>query len=477
MALEQRAELRLTQKLALTPQLQLQLKLLQLPQLELAEFIELQLMENPMLELDDESESDRETELSSEDMVEEPVVVDKLEKIIVDDYFAERADDGRDLGYFNPGVEEKPSFELFYSTSSDLCDHLLWQLRLSRASDKIRAVAEVIIGNIDEDGYLRATEEEIAKISDVDMETVKKAIELVQSFDPAGVGARDIKECLFLQIRELDLENTLVQSIIEEHLEDIRKKKYENIAKKFNVSVDEVIKAVKIIEKLEPRPGRNFSKTQVTIPVPDVYVNKIEGEYQIVLNDEGIPKLRLSKLYKELFTEKDLSADERKYLKEKFKNAVELLKSIEQRNKTIYRVTESLIKFQRDFFDKGISYLKPLNLRDVAVDLGLHESTISRVTSNKYLACDHGVFSFRFFFSNALPSNEGNVSTTFVKDLIQKIISEENPESPLSDKEISEMLKRQGIDIARRTVAKYREELKIPPKSLRKLKIIKEDEG
>ncbi|ACI21859.1 RNA polymerase factor sigma-54 [Thermodesulfovibrio yellowstonii] len=469
MGLEQRTDLRLTQKLALTPQLQLQLKLLQLPQLELSQYIQLELMENPILELDEETENIQENEVSSEEY-EEPVAVDKLEKIMIDEYFAERADDGRDLGYFNPGVEEKPSFELFYSTTTDLWEHLLWQLRLSKAPDKIRAVAEVVIGNIDEDGYLKATEEEIAKMSDTDNETVKQAIALVQEFDPAGVAARDIKECLILQIKALGLGDTLVQSFIEEHLEDIKKKKYENIAKRFGISIDEVIKSVKIIEKLEPRPGRNFSKTQVNIPVPDVYVTKVEGEYQIILNDEGIPKLRLSKIYRELFTEKNLPVQEKKYLREKFKNAVELLRSIEQRNKTIYRVTESLVKFQKEFFDKGVSYVKPLNLKDIAQDLGLHESTISRVTSNKYLACEHGLFNFRFFFSNALSSNHGGISTTLVKDLIQKIINEENHTNPLSDKEISDMLKKQGIDIARRTVAKYREELKIPPKPLRKLK-------
>ncbi|MEN2993849.1 MAG: RNA polymerase factor sigma-54 [Thermodesulfovibrio sp.] len=468
MGLEQRAELRLTQKLTLTPQLQLQLKLLQLPQLELSQYIQLELMENPMLELDEETENVQQEIYSQEN--EELIAIDKLERIMIDEYFIERADDGRDLGYFNPGVEEKPSFELFYSTTSDLWDYLLWQLRLSKAPEKIREVAEMVIGNIDEDGYLKATEEEIAEMSNTDIETVKKAIAVVQEFDPPGVGARDIKECLILQLKALKLENTLVQFLIEEHLEDIKKKKYENIAKKFGISIDEVIQAVKIIEKLEPRPGRNFSKTIVSTPVPDVYVNKVEGEYQILLNDEGIPKLRLSKTYKELFMQKNLSNEEKKYFKEKFKNALELLRAIEQRNRTIYRVTESIIKFQREFFDKGVSYLKPLNLKDIAADLGLHESTISRVTSNKYLACEHGLFSFRFFFSNALSSNYGGISTKLVKDLIQKIIEEENPTNPLSDKEISEILKKKGIDIARRTVAKYREELKIPPKPLRKLK-------
>lgn len=468
MTLEQRTDLRLTQKLALTPQLQLQLKLLQLPQLELSQYIELQVMENPLLELDEEME-DTEFETTSDEN-EEDVFVNRLEKIMIDEYFAERADDGRDLGYFNPGIDEKPSFELFYSETEDLQKHLLWQLRLCRADDKIRAVAEIVIGNIDEDGYLKATDEEIMVLSHTDAETVRSAIKLVHGFDPPGVGARDIKECLILQIKNLGLSNTVVQYIVEQHLEDIQKKKYEKIAKKFNISIDDVINAVKIIEKLEPRPGRNFCNTPVYIPVPDVYIKKIEGEYQIILNDEGIPKLRLSKLYRELLMGKQLSVQERKYLKEKFKNAVELLKGIEHRNRTLYRVTESLIKFQREFFDKGPSFLKPLNLRALSEQLGLHESTISRVTSNKYLSCEHGVFSFKFFFGNALSSDHGDVSVNFVKELIQKIINKENPDKPFSDREISEMLKKQGIDIARRTVAKYREELKIPPKSLRKSK-------
>ncbi len=469
MALEQRAELRLTQKLALTPQLQLQLKLLQLPQLELNQYIQLELMENPMLEVEEETLPEQELE-STEEETEEVPLIENISKILIDEYFTERVDDGRDLGYFNLGIQEKPSFELFYSSSSDLSEHLLWQLRLSKASDEIREIAEVVIGNIDEDGYLKASEEEIADLTGRDLEKVKEAIGLVQDFDPAGVGARDLKECLILQIKSLGLANTLLQTIIEEHLEDIQKKKYEKIAKKFNIPLQEVIEAVKIIEKLEPRPGRNFSNIIVKTPVPDVYVQKIDDEYQIILNDEGIPKLRLNKIYKELIEAKNLNGAEKEYLKEKFKNAVELLRSIEQRNKTIYRVTESIVKFQREFFDKGVSFLKPLTLRDVVNEVGLHESTISRVTSNKYLCCEHGMFSFKFFFSKSLSSADGNVATTHVKEMIQQIIASENPEKPLCDKEIAEILKSQGINIARRTVAKYREELKIPPKALRKTK-------
>ncbi|MCX8033853.1 MAG: RNA polymerase factor sigma-54 [Thermodesulfovibrio sp.] len=468
MALEQRVDLRLTQKLALTPQLQMQLKLLQLPQLELSQYIQLEIMENPLLELEEEEEQALELEKSFGD--EEPLVIDKIEKIIIDDYFSERADDGRDLGYFNPGLEDKPNFELFYSKRTDLWEHLIWQLRLSNAEDKVRLIAEIVIGNIDEDGYLRASEEEIAKLADTDLDTVKAAISLVQDFDPPGVGARDLKECLLLQLRALGLENSLVASIIAEHLEDVQRKKYEKISKRFNLSIEDIINAIKIIEKLEPRPGRNFAVIPHSFPVPDVHVKKIDEEYQIILNDEGIPKIKLNNLYKEMVEAKTLPLEERKFLKEKFRNAIELLKGLEQRNRTIYRVTESLIKFQKEFFDKGINFLNPLNLRDIAEDLGLHESTISRVTSNKYLSCDHGIFSFKFFFSNALPSKTGAISTSRVKEFIRKIIDKENPENPFSDSDIVEILKKEGIDIARRTVAKYREELKIPSKSLRRSK-------
>lgn len=468
MTIEQRVDLRLTQKLALTPQLQMQLKLLQLHQLELSQYLQMELMENPFLELEEEDQF-FELERPIEDR--EPLVIDKIEKIIIDDYFSERADDGRDLGYFNRGIEEKPNFELFYSKRTDLWEHLLWQLRLSNADDRVRQVAEIVIGNIDEDGYLRASDEEILKLADnADLETVKAAVSLVQEFDPPGVGARDLKECLLLQLRALSLENSVVVSIITDHLEDVQRKKYEKLCRRFNLSLEDILNAIKIIEKLEPRPGRNFSVVASTFPIPDVYVNKIENEYQIILNDEGIPKIRLNNFYKEMVRAKIMPSEEKKFLKEKFRDAIELLKGLEQRHRTIYRVTESIIKFQRDFFEKGIDFIKPLNLRDISEDLGLHESTISRVTTNKYLACDHGVFSFKFFFTNALPSKTGTISTLRVKELIRKLIDEENQANPLSDSEIAEILKKEGIDIARRTVAKYREELKIPSKALRGIK-------
>jgi RNA polymerase sigma-54 factor len=474
MALENRLDLRLSQKLILTPQLQQAIKLLQMPQLELAQVLNQELVENPFLE-----EAFEEPEIE-EYSVDEPLSsapaddteVSFEENIVnfgVDDYFDERSSDGRDLGYFSPGVDEQPSYELFYSRKPDLYDHLLWQLRLSNADDAIRMIAEAVIGNVDDDGYLRATDDELVAALDVGIDTVRSAVALVQSFDPPGMGARDLKECLLLQLKALDLNGTLVEKIVSNNLEDLQRKRYSHIAKQYNTPTEDIMAAVKIIEGLEPKPGRSFSSAETNYVVPDVYISKIDGEYQIILNEDGMPRLRLNSGYRKLLLKKEmLTKEEREFLKEKLRRAMELIKSLDQRNKTIYKVSESILKFQRDFFDRGMQNLKPLNLKDVAMDINMHESTISRVTSNKFLACDHGVFSFRFFFSSAIQSEAGDVSSTLVKDLIRKIIAEEDPKKPLSDLMVVERLKEHNINIARRTVAKYREELKIPPQNQRK---------
>ncbi|HYA27063.1 MAG TPA: RNA polymerase factor sigma-54 [Thermodesulfovibrionales bacterium] len=478
MALESRLELKLSQKLILTPQLQLAIKLLQMPQLELSQALTQELTENPFLDevMDDKEELSRE-EIDNIETREEPDDTEApLEKLIsniegygVDDYFDDRSSDGRDLGYFTPGTEEQPSFEQFVSKEMDLCDHLLWQLRLSDAEEDVKEIGEMIIGNIDENGYLRATEEEISQISGAAGERVRAAIDLVQGFDPPGIAARDLQECLLIQIKSINLIGTLVEQIVRNNMSDIEKKRYAQIARQYGASMDDVTAAIKIIEGLEPKPARNFSSMTPTYIVPDVSVVKREGGYQIILNDEGLPRLRLNHYYRKLFLSKNsLSKEERQFVEEKLRSAVWLLKSLDQRNRTIYRVTESILDFQKEFFDRGVPYLKPLNLRDVAINLGMHESTISRVTSNKHLSCSHGLFSFRFFFSSALQGASGAVSSTSVKDLIRKIISEENDRKPLSDQKIVELLKTKDILIARRTVAKYREELKIPPQGQRK---------
>jgi RNA polymerase sigma-54 factor len=473
MALERRLELRLAQKLVLTPQLQLAIKLLQIPQLELAQTLNQELIENPFLEeMHEESFGEDyaapESEApAAEDDAELPF--ENLVNFSVDEYFDERSSDGRDLGYFTSGVEDQPSYDMFYSKKPGLADHLLWQLRLSSADDEVRKVAGSVIGNIDEGGYLRATEEEIAPSVGAGSDLVKAAIELVQSFDPPGVAARDITECLLLQLKALGLGGTLVEKIVVHNMEDLQKKRYQAIAKQYHAPLDDIMAAVKIIEGLEPRPGVSLSSDETSYVVPDVYIVKSEEGYKIVLNEDGLPRLRLNHGYRKLLlTKESLTRDERRFLRDKLRLASELMKSLDQRNRTIYRVSESILKFQRAFFDHGIQSLRPLNLKDVASDINMHESTISRVTSNKFLSCHHGIFSFRFFFSSAVKSEDGEVSSTSVKEVIKKVIAEEDPKKPLSDQMIAEELKRRNVNIARRTVAKYREELKIPSQSQRK---------
>jgi RNA polymerase sigma-54 factor len=476
MPLESRLELKLTQKLILTPQLQQAIKLLQLPHLELLQFLNQELIENPLLEesvdepsleeLTPEEKDSVEIEEERED-VEAPL--EKLMNFTVDEYFEERGSDGRDLGYFNPGTVTPLSFEQFLTKEPDLHDHLLWQLRLSRGSESIKRAGEIIIGNIDENGYLRASVEEIIDEAKTQRETVENALSLIQSFDPLGIGARNVTECLLLQLKALNLEGTLVEKIIISNMEELEKKKYAQIAQQYSLPVKDIIAAVKIIEGLEPKPGRNFSTASTNYIVPDVYVIKTEDGYQIILNDDGLPKLKISSFYKKLLQKNNaFSKEDKQFLIEKLHSAVGLLKSLDQRNRTIYRVTESLLELQTEFFDKGIEYIKPLTLRDVASLLNMHESTISRVTSSKYLCCAHGILSFRILFSSALQSGSGSVSSTSVKNIIKKIVIEEDSQRPLSDHHIAEMLKKNGIIIARRTVAKYREELGIPSQTQRR---------
>ncbi|MEW6586582.1 MAG: RNA polymerase factor sigma-54 [Nitrospirota bacterium] len=476
MALESRLELRLSQKLILTPQLQQAIKLLQLPHLELTEFLNQELTENPFLEEENEevppeelTSEERENVERDDDYEDTGAPLEKLMNLSVDEYFEERSSDGRDLGYFTPGTVAPPSFEQFLTREPDLADHLLWQLRFSHAADDVKKVGEIVIGNIDENGYLAASLEEIMKTAEADEETAAKALGLVQSFDPPGVAARTIQECLLIQLGMLNLHGTIVEKIIMNNMDELEKKKYPLLAQHYNLSLEEIMAAIKVIEGLEPKPGRSFSGSSPNYIVPDVYIVKTVEGYQIVLNDEGLPRLKVSSIYRRLIQkDEDFPKEEKSYFVEKWRSAVGLLKSLDQRNRTIYRVTETLLDLQREFFDNGVERLKPLTLRDVASTLNLHESTVSRVTSNKYLACEHGIVGFRFLFSSALSSGTGTISSTSVKNTIRKIITEEDSQKPLSDQRIAEMLKQSGVVIARRTVAKYREELNIPSQTQRR---------
>ncbi|GAB4484970.1 MAG: RNA polymerase factor sigma-54 [Thermodesulfovibrionales bacterium] len=477
MALESRLELKLSQKLVLTPQLQMAIRLLQMPQLELSQTITQELTENPFLEeLPEEAafedlpqeEKESETEPAEEyDDTEKPL--EHLAYSPISEYFEERGADGRDLGYFTEGTEIKPGFEYYQSAEADRFDHLLWQLRLSNAPEDVRTVAAILIGNIDENGYLRMTDEELAETASCDIETARSAVALVQGFDPAGIAARDIAECLLLQLNALGTPDPLAAALVRNSLELVGRKKYHELARMHNTTPEEIMRAVKVIEGLDPKPGRNLVPNQANYIIPDVYIIKADGEYQIVLNDEGMPKLRINSYYQRLLSRKhEVDKDERQFLEEKLRSAVWLIKSLDQRNRTIYRVTECILRFQRDFFEKGVNTLRPLNLKDVASELNLHESTISRVTSNKYLSCPRGTYGFKYFFSNAIPSESGELSSTTVKEMIRRIVSEEDASNPLSDMKIVDIFKNQNITIARRTIAKYREELKIPSQSQRR---------
>ncbi len=478
MAQEQRLELRLSQKLILTPQLQQSIKLLQLPLLELTQDINQELMNNPLLEEIVEREPEEKNELSGsvseEEKFREPsefaeAPLEKIFGFTTDNYFEERESDGRDFGYFSEGTEETNSPFERNRSRIDLYEHLLWQLRLSSESGHVRKTEEIIINNLNDYGYLQASLDEIAKMAEVDMKTVEEALNFVQGLDPSGVGARNLQECLLLQLAPLNLKGTLVEQILSEGFSELERKKYKQLASNFKVGIDDIFAAVKIIEGLEPRPGRNYSSDEPVHIIPDVYVEESDGAFIITLNDEGIPKLRLSNYYRRLLANKKaLGPEEKQFLEDKLRSAIWLLRSLDQRNKTIYKVTDSILKFQEDFFKKGHKYLKPLNLRDIAEDLGMHESTISRVTSNKYIQCPQGLLNFRYFFSNSVHTASGEMSSSTVKNPIKQIITDEDSKDPLNDQKIVDLLKDKGISVARRTTAKYREELKIPSHLKRK---------
>jgi RNA polymerase sigma-54 factor len=388
------------------------------------------------------------------------------------DEYLEDLNDGRDFGTIEPDEGDRPSYEQTLTRIPSLSDHLMWQLRLNASDPKIVAAGEAIIGNIDDDGYLRTALEELVPDTKVDLADIERALALIQNFEPLGVGARDLRECLLIQVRGRGLEGTLVEKIVQDHLPDLEKRKYPNIAKTLNVTQQDVMEAARIIiHELEPKPGSPYAVGETQYVVPDVYVVKIEDRYVIQLNDEGFTRVRINPYYRRILAQKDnVDKTTREYIEERLRSAQWLIKGMEQRNKTIYKVAESIVKFQTDFLEHGISRLKPMVLRDVAEDIAMHESTISRVTTSKYMHTPQGIFPLKFFFTTGFTSagSGAEVSSLTVKDVIQKMIREEDPSSPLKDQQIVDALKNQGIDIARRTVAKYREELRIPPTSVRK---------
>ena len=475
MALELRQQLKLTQQLIMTPQLQMAIKLLQLSRLELMETIRTELEENPALEeIPDSAAADHLVDQTENVPTEAPAakevtIEEKLQQDIDwSNYLDEYNTPGR--VHFEAEDRDSPRFESFIARKESLNDHLLWQFIMTKPTMEEERIASLIVGNLNKDGYLDVTPAELAEGSGSPLEKVEQILALMQTFDPIGVCARDLRECLLIQAKYLGFENSIITDIISDHLQHLEKKNYKAICKALKKSMDEVVAAINVIKNLEPKPGREFSDDTPQYINPDIYVYKLENDFVILLNDDGMPKLRVNSFYKNSISRgKKISGDAEDYIQDKMRSAAWLIKSIHQRQKTIYRVMESILSFQRDFFDNGIAYLKPMVLRDVAQDIGMHESTISRVTTNKYAFTPQGIFELKYFFNSSIRrAHGGTIASASVQDKIKQIILSEDPKKPYSDDKIAQLLKKDEIHIARRTVAKYREMLRVLPSNKRK---------
>jgi len=481
MALEQKLHLRLSQKLIMTPSLQQAIKLLQLSKLELQEVLNQELLENPLLEETAEEAKAEETEQETTDQkndAEEAAKTaettekekDSFDEIDYDAYFQDYIEYGYNPRGMGEEHEEFP-IENTLTRPPNLTDHLTWQLAMSEASQRTKDVGQFIIGNIDEDGYLRATEDEILAAGPYTKEEADLAIAAIQQLDPIGVGARDLRECLLLQLDFLEVDVPLVEIIIRDHWEMFMQRHFVQLAKTIGIDMKSLEGIVEVIKHLDPKPGRKYSNERAIYVEPDVYIQKVGDEYVIVLNEDGMPKLRINGSYRQMLNSMDSKADGEtvNYIKDKIRSAVWLIKSLDQRQRTIYKVAESIVKHQREFLEKGIDFLRPLVLRDVADDIQMHESTVSRVVSNKYMHTPRGLFLMKYFFHSGIDSDTGeDISSLTVKKKIQSFIEGEDPRKPLSDSKIMKILNDEGINIARRTVAKYRDELNIPSSTDRK---------
>ncbi len=484
MALEIRQQLKLSQQLVMTPQLQQAIKLLQLSRMELMDVVRSELEENPVLEEGSETPDDKaktEAELAAEASDKQAAEVaaegakevegegDGMADIDWKTYLESYSLGGSTADSYEDD-EDRPSYENLLTKKTTLSDHLMWQLNLSRLEDQDRAIAGEIIGNIDDDGYLQVTVEELAVQASCDPESIENILAVVQDFDPVGVASRNLQECLLKQVAQLGLSDDVVGLILRDHLEDIENRRYQAIARTLQVPLDDVFAAAKFISGLDPRPGSQYGQDDIHYISPDIFIYKISDEYIVVLNDEGLPNLRINSFYRNALSgATTLDAKAGEYIQEKLRGALWLIKSIHQRQRTIYKVTKSIVKFQREFFDRGVDYLKPLVLRDVAEDIEMHESTVSRVTTNKYVQTTQGLFELKYFFNSGINTTEGeSVASESVKSKIKEIVAAENTRKPYSDQKIVELLRDLGIDIARRTVTKYREMLGVGSSTQRK---------
>ena len=473
--LEQRLNLKPTQKPVLTPSLVQMVSVLALNKLELAEMISQELMENPVLEEATEITESNEDGPGKEERTSDPAdkeiievtgsqngeSTDPFEQIDFGSFF----DDYLDPGYrtqVSGEVTERPAFENFLAEPTDLYDHLQWQLSLSAAPEPVRDAAASIIGNLNQDGYLTADLEEIAATGNHTSEEIAEALQLVQTFDPAGVGARDVRECLLIQLKHLPGDQSIAIRIVGNHLKRLQNHHYAEIARALDKPLDPVLSQIGIIKDLDPRPGQRYHKPQTRVVEPDVFIVKGENGYSVTVNEDDLPQLRMSGRYRKMISRGGISKEGLEYVKERYSSALRFIRNVEQRKQTITRVCESVVRRQTDFLDRGLDHLRPMMIKEVAEEVGVHPSTVSRAVADKYAQTPQGVYELRFFFSEGVQGPAGTlIPLTTARRRVKQLIQAEDPTKPLTDERITRRLNDEGIMVTRRTVAKYREDLKI----------------
>ena len=476
----------LSQRLVLTPQMRQRIEMLQMTKLELSDMIVTELEQNPVLDevepgageepAEDEEEAgakdakpeagdvaepvdasgEAETDLGSD--VEERDSFDEID-------FGQTFEEYLDPGYKTREFEERDevSYENFLTRPPSLQEQLLWQLGLSGVAGHAREAAEAIIGNLDDDGYLAASFEEIAEMGPWPMETVEEAFRIVTHLDPIGIGARNAQECVLIQLEAMGAGDRLATALVRDHWDHLQQHKLPEVSRQLGVPIEDVVAEMEIIRQLDPYPGRKYSSEDAQYIEPEVTIEKIGDDYVIRFNDDGLPQLRINKTYRRMMLSKDTSKETRDYIKDKFRSAIDLLKNIEHRRQTILKVCQSIVERQRDFLDQGIEHLRPMMLKDIAEDIGMHLSTVSRVVNRKYVHTPQGVIELRRFFTEGMKSDDGeDVSTRVLKLKIKKMIEAEDPHSPITDDEVAKRLAADGVKLSRRTVAKYRDQMRIP---------------
>ena len=484
MALELRQQLKMSLQLKMTPQLQQAIKLLQLTRMELVEQVQQELVDNPMLEegageQDEPDERSRPPDMAHEGIAQERANLDApdrgegsaegraVNEIDWDAYLEHHALAPPMPASRRAAPDDLPSLESTLTRKASLSDYLLWQLKMHPISEAEERIGREIIGNIDDSGYLREPPlADIAIAADVGLELAEKVLEWIQTFEPIGVAARSLKECLLIQAEHAGQDDEIVVRMIDEHLGNLERRNYRAIAQALGQPLDEIYEAVKVVIAFDPKPGSQYAIDEPVYVTPDVYIHQVAGEYFVVPNDDGLPKLKIASFYRTALAGGKAT---RTYVQDKMRAAQWLIRSIQQRQRTIIRVTESILRFQREFFERGVQHLRPLILRDVADDISMHESTVSRVTTNKYVHTPRGIFELKFFFNAGINRTCGpEIASQSVKNRIEAILGKEDARRPYSDQKIVELLREQQIDIARRTVAKYRDQLGILSSSRRK---------